>query len=179
MGRKVNKKGRNPDEHFASSNMLRAGDDDLVERYTRARAIQADRMAEEIGEFGYDAAGNPKIKLADKRAALVDLGRHFALFSERGEVSRRSRSAVRALRLFQQAHHLRVVDLLDRGLILEIVDLVSCRVTAKPSRSSEAAASRNQPLAILAVRAAKEKFRSARSPGEVASITGLPSPGTI
>ena len=54
-----------------------------MERYTRARAIQADRMAEEIGEFGYDAAGNPKIKLADKRGALVDLGRHFALFTDR------------------------------------------------------------------------------------------------
>jgi len=40
-------------------------------------------MAEEIGEFGCDAAGNPKIKLADKRAALVDLGRHFALFTDR------------------------------------------------------------------------------------------------
>jgi len=37
-------------------------------------------MAEKIGEFGYDAAGNPKIKLADKRTALVDLGRHFALY---------------------------------------------------------------------------------------------------
>ena len=42
-------------------------------------------QAKAIGEFGYDAAGNPKIKLADKRAALVDLGRHFALFTDKTE----------------------------------------------------------------------------------------------
>jgi phage terminase small subunit len=35
-----------------------------------------------ISEVSYDAQGNPKIKLADKRAALVDLGRHFALFTD-------------------------------------------------------------------------------------------------
>ena len=40
-----------------------------------------------ISEVGYDAAGNPKIKLAVKRAALVDLGRHFALFTDRVENS--------------------------------------------------------------------------------------------
>ena len=43
--------------------------------------MQADRVAEEIGEFGYDAAGNPKIKLADKHAAQAhksEPGRRFS-----------------------------------------------------------------------------------------------------
>ncbi len=47
----------------AFSNMLQRGDDDLVERYTRAREIQADRMAEEIGEFGYDANRPPGLSV--------------------------------------------------------------------------------------------------------------------
>ncbi len=41
------------------SNMLQAGDDDeLVERYTHAREIQADRMAEEIIEIADDATND-------------------------------------------------------------------------------------------------------------------------
>ncbi len=48
--------------------------------------LTRDQMAV-ISEVGYDAAGNPKIKLADKRAALVDLGRHFKLFTDMVEGS--------------------------------------------------------------------------------------------
>ncbi len=45
--------------------MLRAGDDDLVERYARAREIQADRMAEEIIEIADDATND----FMEKRAS--------------------------------------------------------------------------------------------------------------
>ncbi len=38
--------------------MLRAGDDDLFQRYARAREIQADRMAEEILEIADDATND-------------------------------------------------------------------------------------------------------------------------
>lgn len=38
--------------------MLRAGDDDLFQRYARAREIQADRMAEEIIEIADDATND-------------------------------------------------------------------------------------------------------------------------
>ncbi len=38
--------------------MMQSGADDLVERYTRARAIQADRMAEEIIEIADDATND-------------------------------------------------------------------------------------------------------------------------
>ena len=43
-------------------------------------------QAAALSEVSYDAAGNPKIKLADKRAALVDLGRHFELFTDKAVV---------------------------------------------------------------------------------------------
>ena len=40
-------------------------------------------QAAALSEVSYDAAGNPKIKLADKRTALVDLGRHLAMFTDK------------------------------------------------------------------------------------------------
>ncbi len=42
-------------------------------------------QAAAIQEIRYNAQGNLKFKLADKRAALADIGRHFALFTDRVE----------------------------------------------------------------------------------------------
>jgi hypothetical protein len=42
--------------------MMRAGDDGLVERYTHAREVQADRMAEEILEIADDARNDFMVK---------------------------------------------------------------------------------------------------------------------
>lgn len=50
-----------------------------------ATNLTRDQMAA-IGEVSYDAAGLPKIKLMDKRAALVDLGKHIGMFIDRSKV---------------------------------------------------------------------------------------------
>ena len=45
-------------------------------------SLTRDQMAA-VNEISYDAAGRLKFKLADKRAALVDLGKHLGLFTEK------------------------------------------------------------------------------------------------
>ena len=45
-------------------------------------SLTRDQMAA-VNEISYDAAGRLKFKLADKRAALVDLGKHLGLFTDK------------------------------------------------------------------------------------------------
>lgn len=56
---------------------IRFHDSDLLDDHTAAA----------IAEVGTDAKGNLKIKFHDKPAALVNLGKHLGLFTERVEVT--------------------------------------------------------------------------------------------
>lgn len=74
---------------------------------------QAAAITELTSEDTYDAKGNltrrNKIKLADKRAALVDIGRHLGLFKDRVEITGKDGGAVQV-----EAVRQRITDRLNR-----------------------------------------------------------------
>lgn len=75
-----------------------------------------DETAAAIAEVSQNAAGGVKIKLHDKRAALVDIGKHLGMFKEKVEVTGKDGGPVETKDMSQNELGRRIAFMLAKGL---------------------------------------------------------------